>query len=90
MRSTRPSPRRSSRCVHEFATQTGWTIPDDRLNPNGGAVALGHPFGDSGTRNVLTLATELRERQARYGAIGICVGSGQGVAVVLEHVGPVR
>jgi 3-oxo-5,6-didehydrosuberyl-CoA/3-oxoadipyl-CoA thiolase len=37
------------------------------------------------TRNVLTLATELRERQARYGAIGICVGSGQGVAVVLEH-----
>jgi acetyl-CoA acetyltransferase family protein len=76
--------------VHEFATQTGWTIPDDRLNPNGGAVALGHPFGDSGTRNVLTLATELRERQARYGAIGICVGSGQGVAVVLEHVGPVR
>ena len=76
--------------VHEFATQTGWTIPDDRLNPNGGAVALGHPFGDSGTRNILTLATELRERQARYGAIGICVGSGQGVAVVLEHVGPVR
>jgi acetyl-CoA acetyltransferase len=76
--------------VHEFATQTGWTIPDDRLNPNGGAVALGHPFGDSGTRNVLTLATELRERQARYGAIGICVGSGQGVAVVLEHVGPTR
>jgi len=76
--------------VHEFATQTGWTIPDDRLNPNGGAVALGHPFGDSGTRNVLTLATELRERQARYGGIGICVGSGQGVAVVLEHVGPVR
>ena len=73
--------------LREFATQTGWTIPDDRLNPNGGAVALGHPFGDSGTRNVLTLATELRERQARYGAIGICVGSGQGVALVLERVG---
>ena len=72
--------------VREFATQTGWTIPDERLNPNGGAVALGHPFGDSGTRNVLTVATELRERKARYGAIGICVGSGQGVALVLEGV----
>ncbi len=75
--------------LREFATQTGWTIPDDRLNPNGGAVALGHPFGDSGTRNILTLATELQERQARYGAIGICVGSGQGVAVVLEHAGDI-
>jgi acetyl-CoA acetyltransferase len=72
--------------VREFASQTGWAIPDDRLNPNGGAVAIGHPFGDSGTRNVLTLTTELRERQARYGAIGICVGSGQGVALVLERV----
>jgi acetyl-CoA acetyltransferase family protein len=72
--------------TREFATQTGWTIPDDRLNPNGGAVALGHPFGDSGTRNVLTVATELREREARYGVIGICVGSGQGVALVLEGV----
>jgi acetyl-CoA acetyltransferase family protein len=73
--------------LREFTAQTGWTIPDDRLNPNGGAIALGHPFGDSGTRNILTLATELRECQARYGAIGICVGSGQGVAVVLENVG---
>jgi acetyl-CoA acetyltransferase family protein len=71
--------------VREFATQTGWTIPDDRLNPNGGAIALGHPFGDSGTRNVLTVATELRARQARYGVIGICVGSGQGVALVVER-----
>jgi len=45
----------------------GFTIPDDKLNPNGGAVATGHPFGGSGTRYVLTLATELRERNARYG-----------------------
>ena len=73
--------------IREFATQTSWTIPDDRLNPNGGAIALGHPFGDSGTRNILTLATELREREARYGVIGVCVGSGQGVAVVLEREG---
>jgi acetyl-CoA acetyltransferase family protein len=71
--------------LREFETQTGFAIPDDRLNPNGGAVALGHPFGDSGTRGVLTLATELAERGARYGCLGICVGSGQGVAIVLER-----
>ncbi len=71
--------------IREFRTQTGFEIPDDRLNPNGGAVALGHPFGDSGTRCVLTLATELRERGLRYGAIGVCVGSGQGVALVIEN-----
>jgi acetyl-CoA acetyltransferase family protein len=70
--------------LEEFRRQTGFEIPDDRLNPNGGAVALGHPFGDSGTRCVLTLATELRERGLRYGALGICIGSGQGEALVIE------
>jgi acetyl-CoA acetyltransferase family protein len=64
----------------------GFEIPDEKLNPNGGAVAIGHPFGSSGTRYVLTLATELRQRGARYGALGVCVGSGQGVALVLENV----
>ena len=63
----------------------GFHVPDERLNPNGGAVAIGHPFGSSGTRYVLTLATELRERGARYGVLGVCVGSGQGVALVLEN-----
>ena len=63
----------------------GFEVPDERLNPNGGAVAIGHPFGSSGTRYVLTLATELRERQLRYGVLGVCVGSGQGVALVLEN-----
>src|SRR5271156_4710735 len=63
----------------------GFTVPDEKLNPNGGAVAIGHPFGASGTRYVLTLATELRERNVRYGAAGVCVGSGQGVAIVLEN-----
>jgi acetyl-CoA acetyltransferase family protein len=63
----------------------GFEVPDDRLNPNGGAVAIGHPFGSSGTRYVLTLATELRLREKRYGVLGVCVGSGQGVALVLEN-----
>jgi acetyl-CoA acetyltransferase family protein len=63
----------------------GFVVPDERLNHNGGAVAIGHPFGSSGTRYVLTLATELHLRQLRYGALGVCVGSGQGVALVLEN-----
>jgi acetyl-CoA acetyltransferase family protein len=63
----------------------GFEVPDDRLNPNGGAVAIGHPFGSSGTRYVLTLATELHLRDLRYGVLGVCVGSGQGVALVLEN-----
>src|SRR4051812_37811092 len=63
----------------------GFDVPDEKLNPNGGAVAIGHPFGSSGTRYVLTLATELSLREARYGVLGVCVGSGQGVAMVLEN-----
>jgi hypothetical protein len=49
-------------------------------------LAVGHPFGASGTRYVLTLATELRVRKARYGVLGVCVGSGQGVALVIEGI----
>lgn len=72
--------------LRELSNQLdGFTIPDDKLNPNGGAVASGHPFGASGTRYVLTLATELRERNVRYGVIGVCIGSGQGIALVLEN-----
>ncbi len=63
----------------------GYEIPDELLNPNGGAVAIGHPFGSSGARYVLTLATELRVREVRYGILGVCVGSGQGVALILEN-----
>ncbi len=74
--------------LRELSSQlNGFEIPDDKLNPNGGAVAIGHPFGSSGTRYVLTLATELRVRKARYGVLGVCVGSGQGVALVLENPG---
>ncbi len=66
----------------------GFRVPDDKLTPNGGAVALGHPFGATGARYVLSLAIELRERNARYGAVGVCIGSGQGLAVVLENARP--
>jgi acetyl-CoA acetyltransferase family protein len=72
--------------LRELSNQLGgFDVPDDQLNPNGGAVAIGHPFGSSGTRYVLTLATELSQRGLRYGVAGVCVGSGQGVAIVLEN-----
>jgi acetyl-CoA C-acetyltransferase len=57
------------------------------VNPNGGAVALGHPIGASGTRLVLTLANELRRREADLGAVAICGGGGQGDALILRRIG---
>ena len=55
----------------------GFVVPDEKLTPNGGAVAIGHPFGATGTRYLLTLALELRERNVRHGAVGVCIGSGK-------------
>jgi acetyl-CoA acetyltransferase len=56
----------------------------DRLNPNGGAIALGHPVGASGTRLVLTLLREMRRRGSGLGLATLCVGGGQGAALVFE------
>jgi acetyl-CoA acetyltransferase family protein len=56
----------------------------ERLNVNGGAIALGHPLAASGTRLTLTLLKEMRRRGVRYGLAGACIGGGQGIAVVLE------
>jgi acetyl-CoA acetyltransferase family protein len=61
-------------------------IPMDRLNVNGGAIALGHPLGSSGSRLVTSLAWELRRRDARYGLATMCIGVGQGMAMVVENV----
>ena len=58
----------------------------EKLNVNGGAIALGHPLAATGTRLTLTLARELRRRGERYGLAGACIGGGQGIAVVLESV----
>jgi acetyl-CoA acetyltransferase len=58
----------------------------DRVNVNGGAIALGHPLGASGARIVGTLAHELRRRGKRYGLATMCIGVGQGIATVLERV----
>lgn len=53
---------------------------------NGGAIALGHPLGCSGARITTTLLHELRRRGGRYGAAGMCVGMGQGIATIFERV----
>jgi acetyl-CoA C-acetyltransferase len=59
-------------------------IPRDRLNVNGGSIAIGHPFGMTGSRLVGTIAGELRRRSARYGVVTMCVGGGQGAAALFE------
>jgi 3-oxoadipyl-CoA thiolase len=60
-------------------------IEEDRLNVNGGAIALGHPLGCSGARLATTLVRELRRRKGRYGIATMCVGVGQGLATVFEN-----
>jgi 3-oxoadipyl-CoA thiolase len=61
-------------------------IPHEKLNVNGGAIALGHPLGASGARMMLTLAKELKRRGGRYGLATMCIGVGQGVATVIETI----
>jgi acetyl-CoA acetyltransferase family protein len=58
---------------------------DPRINPNGGAIALGHPLGMSGTRLLLTAARQLQESSKRYALVTMCIGVGQGYATILER-----
>src|SRR3954453_4385847 len=58
---------------------------DKRVNPNGGAIAIGHPLGASGARLTLTVARELQQSGGRYAAVSLCIGVGQGLAVILER-----
>ena len=58
----------------------------DKLNVNGGAIALGHPVGSTGSRLIVTLAHELKRRKAKYGVASLCIGGGQGGAVVIENL----
>jgi len=56
----------------------------DKVNVNGGAIAIGHPLGASGARLVLTLLLDLRRRGKKYGVASACIGGGQGIAMVVE------
>src|SRR5690606_17560645 len=67
-------------CVRELG------LDEERLNVNGGAIAVGHPLGATGVRLALTLARELRRSSLRYGIASACIGGGQGIALLIENV----
>ena len=60
-------------------------IDEDKLNVNGGAIAIGHPLGATGIRLALTLARELKRCGGRYGIASACIGGGQGIALLIEN-----
>jgi acetyl-CoA acyltransferase len=66
--------------------ELGLADDDARVNPNGGAIALGHPLGASGARLAITATYELHQRKARYALCTMCIGVGQGIAMVIERV----
>jgi acetyl-CoA acetyltransferase len=74
--------------AQSLATLRALGVPDDaaHVNPNGGAIALGHPLGMSGARLVLTAAHQLRRTGGRYALCTMCVGVGQGTALVIERI----
>lgn len=61
-------------------------IPEEKFNVNGGGIALGHPVGSTGSRLVVTLMHELRRRKATYGIASLCIGGGQGGAIIIENL----
>jgi len=69
-------------CIREWGLEDN----DPRINPNGGAIALGHPLGVSGTRILQTAAIELKKQNKRYALVTMCIGVGQGYATIIERV----
>jgi acetyl-CoA C-acetyltransferase len=69
-------------CLHEWKVDPA----DERLNPNGSGISLGHPVGATGTRILATMAYEMQRRGSRYGLETMCIGGGQGLAAVFERV----
>ena len=71
-----------------LAVTRAFDLPDDcdKVNPNGGAIALGHPLGMSGARLVLTAAKQLQRTGKRFALASMCIGVGQGIAMMLERV----
>ncbi|MFU8924982.1 3-oxoadipyl-CoA thiolase [Acinetobacter puyangensis] len=65
----------------------GLADEDTRINPNGGAIALGHPLGASGARLVITALNQLEQTGGKYGLCSMCIGVGQGIALIIERVG---
>jgi len=74
--------------AQSLACTRSWRLQDDdpRINPNGGAIALGHPLGMTGARILYTAAIELNEQNKKFALVTMCVGVGQGYAVIIENV----
>jgi acetyl-CoA acyltransferase len=72
--------------VQSLACVDGWGVDPEVVNARGGAIAIGHPLGASGARVLATLAQRLADSGERWGVAAICIGVGQGLAVVLENV----
>lgn len=61
-------------------------FPDDKTNPNGGAVGLGHPIGGTGAILMTKLVYELKRIKGQYGLVTLCIGGGQGIAAIIENI----
>ncbi|WP_091659036.1 acetyl-CoA C-acetyltransferase [Alteribacillus iranensis] len=72
--------------AQSLAVQRELKFPEDRLNVNGGAIALGHPIGASGARVLITLLYEMKRRNSKTGLATLCIGGGQGVATIVERI----
>ena len=87
-------------CNEAFASQTlavmkileqeGHRVDPEKWNPNGGAIAFGHPNGMSGGRLTLAVLHQLKRTGARYGMATLCIGGGQGIATIFENASPDR
>ncbi|MBT6324381.1 MAG: thiolase family protein [Bdellovibrionales bacterium] len=73
--------------ANKFGIEVAWgEIPEENFNVNGGGIALGHPVGSSGSRILVTLAHEMKRRKSTYGVASLCIGGGQGGAVIIENL----
>ena len=78
---------KDAKLAARFDVDRAWgEVADEKLNVNGGAIALGHPVGSTGSRLVVTLAHELKRRKAQYGVASLCIGGGQGGAIIIENL----
>lgn len=72
--------------VQYLACEKELKLDRDKVNVNGGAIAIGHPFGATGGRLLLSISMELQKRQARYGLVSLCIGGGMGIAMIVERI----
>ena len=68
-----------------MACSRALSLDEEKLNVNGGAIAIGHPLGATGVRLSVTLARELKRSGLRYGVASACIGGGQGIALIIEN-----